>query len=144
MQPLALAYSLTLIIDVAAAFSNTMWLLQGTCSPPQQVLLSVNIWVSHVPFLSQAAVCFQEVEDNFCSCLCQTWLRKSNSLWVRCQNFDLAFQSEASHLNVNCCESYLFPVMNKSYLHQGQRGFAEFFFIFLVMALCHFYCIGFQ
>lgn len=125
MQPLALAHSLTLIIDVAAAFPNTLWLLQGTCSPPQQVLPSVNSWVSHVPFLPKQQ--FVSKRQRATSAAAYARKRKSDSLWVRCQNFDLVFQSEASHLDVNHCESYLLPVMNKSQLRQGQRGFADFF-----------------
>lgn len=122
MQPLALAHSLTLIIDVAAAFPNALWLPQGTCSLHSRCY-PVSIADSPIsPSFPSSSLAFQEVQEgNFCSCLCQTRVRRSDGLWVRCQDFNLVFQSEMSHLDVNHCESYLVPVMNRSWLHQRTK-----------------------
>lgn len=132
MQPLALAQSLTLVIDVAAAFPNALWLPQGMCSLHSRCYpLSIAGSPISLSFPS-SSLAFREVQEgDFCSCLCQSWVQKSDGLWVRCQNFNMVFQSEMSHLNVNHCESYLVPVMNRSWLHQGQKEFAEYFFFSL-------------
>lgn len=125
MQPLALAHSLTLITKVAAAFPNSLCLLQGTCFLHRRYPLSIaGSPIS--PSFSSNSLAFRKVQEgNVCSCLCQTGVRKSDSLWVRCQSFNLVFQSKMSHLDVTCCENYLVSLMSTRSLHQGQRGFAE-------------------
>jgi len=131
MQPLALAHSLTLITDVAAALPSALWLPQDTCSLHSRCC-PLSIAGSPIsPSFPSNSLAFREVQEGkFCSCLCQTWVTKSDGLWVTCQNFNLVFQSEMSHLDVNHSESFLVPVMNRSWLHQTQRGFADFFFFF--------------
>lgn len=127
MQPLARAHSLTLIIDVAAAFPNSLLVATGHMLPSQQVLPSVSSWLPISPSFPSSSLAFREVQEcSFCSCLCQTQVIKCDSLWVRCENFNLVFQSEMSHRDVNNCENYLICAMNRSSLHQGQRGFAEY------------------